>query len=363
MARPTRAEVSLQALHHNYGVACALVPNDKVMPIVKANAYGHGAVTIARALEPHAPALGVACIEEALALRDAGIHCPILLLEGFFSADELALAQQHAFWLMLHNEWQLQTLANTTSATPLTVWLKLDTGMHRLGFPPQQAAQHYHWLRALPQVNPQVTLATHFASADDLASEFTQRQIQLFREHTASLDAPCSLANSPGLLGWPEARAQWNRTGLMLYGHSPFRDSHPLADQLQPVMTLRSQVMAVREVPVGESVGYANSWTARRPSRIATIPVGYGDGYPRHAANSTPVLIRGQRAQLVGRVSMDMISVDVTDLPPTHIGDEVVLWGEGLPVKEVAVHADTIGYEIVTRLHNRVPRLTLPPIT
>lgn len=356
MARPTRAIINREALRHNYAIAAALSGDGKAMPIVKANAYGHGAVTVAQTLEPLAPALGVACIEEAIELREAGISKPILLLEGFFSAEELELAAAKNFWLMLQTDEQLAAVDAATITQPLNCWLKFDTGMHRLGFQPEHAADLYACLRAMPQVSDDVVLATHFASADDLDSDFTQLQIQLFRDCTQGIDAPRSLANSPGLLGWPEARAEWNRPGFMLYGHSPFATAHGEAAKLQPVMTFRSEVMAVREIAIGESVGYANTWNAEKPSRIATVPVGYGDGYPRHAANSTPVLINGQRAPLVGRVSMDMITVDVTELAPVNIGDEVILWGEKLSANEVAIHADTIGYEIMTRMHNRVPR-------
>ncbi len=330
------------------------------MPVVKANAYGHGAITVAQTLEPLAPALGVACIEEALELREAGLKKPILLLEGFFSAEELQLAAEKKFWLMVQNEEQLTALGGTrlpaTLSSPLNCWLKIDTGMHRLGFQPEQATAIYSQLSDLPAVASDIVLATHFASADDLDNDFTTRQIQRFNACTQGLAAPRSMANSPGLLGWPEARSDWNRPGFMLYGHSPFATPHPEAARLQAVMTFRSEVMAVRELAVGESVGYANTWSARKPSRIATVPVGYGDGYPRHAENSTPVLINGQRAKLVGRVSMDMITVDVTKLDGVKVGDEVILWGEELSANEVAIHADTIGYEIMTRMHNRVPR-------
>ncbi|MEP5763020.1 MAG: alanine racemase [Halieaceae bacterium] len=356
MSRPTRALINLDALRHNYRLAQALSGNGRAMPIVKANAYGHGAITVAKALEPLAPALGVACIEEAIELRDADVNCSILLLEGFFSDEELELAAARGFWLMIQNEYQLQALEQARLSSAVGCWIKLDTGMHRLGFEPNRAPELHQQLLDCPQVSNDIVMATHFASADDLDKDYTARQIAQFRQYTHAIDAPCSLANSPGLLAWPEARAEWNRPGFMLYGQSPFSTPHPEADKLQAVMTFRSEVMAVRTVATGESVGYANAWTAQRPSIIATVPVGYGDGYPRHAESSTPVLINQERAQLVGRVSMDMITVDITDIPGVKIGDEVVLWGEDLSANEVALHAETIGYEIMTRLHNRVPR-------
>ena len=359
MSRPTRALINLSALRHNYALACELSGTGCAMPIVKANAYGHGAIAVAKALTPLAPAFGVACIEEALELREAGISIPILLLEGFFDNEELELAAAHNFWLMLQNEYQLAALDRARLDKPVRCWLKLDTGMHRLGFAPQAAAAIFQQLRDCPQVRDDIVLATHLASADQLDNEATAQQIALFHRHTASIDAPCSLANSPGLIGWPTARAAWNRPGFMLYGQSPFRVEHDDAARLRAVMTLRSEIMALRNIEAGQSVGYGNAWTARRASRIATVPVGYGDGYPRHAENRTPVLLDGQRAPLVGRVSMDMITIDVTEIAGVKAGDEVILWGEQLSANEVAEHADTIGYEIMTRLHNRVPRVSI----
>jgi alanine racemase len=357
MSRPTRAIIDLRALRQNYELAQGLSGSGNAMPIVKANAYGHGAVSVARALEPLAPALGVASIEEALELREAGIRKPILLLEGFFSAEELALAAEHKFWLMVQNDWQVDALGKASADSALRIWLKIDTGMHRLGILPDQVAAAYRQLQSSPAVAEEITLATHFASADILGSDFTAKQINRFENCTRGIDGPRSLANSPGLMGWPRARAEWNRTGLMLYGPSPFAQNHSEADKLQAVMTLRSEVMAVRDIAVGESVGYGNTWTAAKPSRIATVPVGYGDGYPRGAANGTPVLVNGQRAPLAGRVSMDMITVDVSELAPVAIGDEVILWGDTPSAEEVAIHADTIAYEILTRMLDRVPRV------
>jgi alanine racemase len=357
MARPSRAIINLRALRHNYQLAQTLSGAGKAMPVVKANAYGHGILHVAKALQDQAPALGVACIEEAIELRDAGVVIPILLLEGFFSKEELALAADLDFWLMIQSDWQLHAVCNTRCSKPLVAWLKIDTGMHRLGFQPAQASACYQQLQSSPQVADEIVLATHFASADDLGGDSTRAQIDLFQRCTRGIAAPRSLSNSPALLAWPQARAEWNRPGLMLYGNSPFTEPHPEASKLQPVMSFCSRVMAIRDVPAGESVGYGGAWTAQRPSRIATIPVGYGDGYPRHAENNTPVLINGQRAGLAGRVSMDMITVDVTDLEATNIGDEVVLWGEEPSANEVAMHADTIGYEIVTRMPERVPRI------
>ena len=356
MSRPAQAIINLAALRQNYQLACALSGQGQVLPIVKANAYGHGAIAVAQALEPVSPAFGVACIEEALELRSAGIGKPILLLEGVFSDDEIETAASEQFWLMVCNEHQTSRLVASHPSHPLKVWFKIDTGMHRLGIAPGQAGELYTMLRQSDNVE-EIILASHFACADELENPLTKEQMALFRSVTAGIEAPCSLANSAGILGWEESRAEWNRPGFMLYGGNPFMHSHPEGDKLIPVMTLKTTIISICDLSPGEPVGYGSIWTAERPSRIATAAIGYGDGYPRNAPSGTPVLVNGRRAYLAGRVSMDMITIDVTDLPDTNIGDEVILWGEDLTLNEVARHADTIGYELVTRMPLRTPRL------
>ncbi len=359
MARPAQARIDLAALRHNYRLALQLAPHSKAVPAVKANAYGHGAVDVARALEPLVPAFGVACIEEALELREAGIEKPILLLEGIFTADEVAVAAAENFWMMVENRIQLEALVDAELASPVSAWLKVDSGMHRLGISPDDVRGFYNALRESANVKGDVVLATHFACSDELDNDFTARQIQCFKSAVEGIEAPLSMANSAAILGWQEAHADWNRPGYMLYGTSPFAHSHEHGDKLQPVMTLRSAVIGIREIGVGESVGYGSSWVSERPSRIATVAIGYGDGYPRHAPSGTPVLIKGRRMPLAGRVSMDMITVDVTDLNEVVIGDEVILWGPDLPVNEIAKQAGTIGYELITRMPLRTPRVYL----
>jgi alanine racemase len=330
------------------------------MAIIKANAYGHGAVMVARILEPHADGFGVACIEEALELREAGITLPILLLEGIFESDELKLAAAHNFWLMIENEWQLSALEQAHLSTPMQCWLKIDTGMNRLGIEPSDAEDFYQRLKKTPNANDDFVLCTHFASADQLESDQTAQQLEEFEQTCEHLPALRSSANSPGLLGWPASRMDWIRPGYMLYGNSPFGTRpHPNTDVLRPVMTLSSAIISIRDVQPGETVGYAAAWKAERLSRIATVTIGYGDGYPRLAKNGTPVLVNGQRAVLAGRVSMDMITIDVTDLENVDIGDNVILWGEGLPVAEVAEWAGTIGYELTTRMPARTRRVLI----
>jgi alanine racemase len=359
MSRPNQARLDLSALRHNLAVSRGLAPGAKLMAVVKANAYGHGAVTIARELQSRTDALAVACIEEAIELRDAGIDSPILLLEGVFEARELAEAAQLGFWITIDNEWQMRWLEEAVLPAPLHCWLKVDTGMHRLGVPADRTREFFERLRTAGNVDGTPVIYTHFASADDVASDQTRQQMAVFNQACNGLPALRSAANSPGLLAWPDARYDWVRPGYMLYGNSPMVKPHPNAEVLRPVMTLTSAVISLREVATGDSVGYGATWTASRPSRIATVTVGYGDGYPRLAPNGTPVLVNGQRASLAGRVSMDMITVDVTELPSVGPGDEVVLWGQGLPLSEVAGHAGTIGYELTTRMPARIPRVVI----
>ena len=356
MARPNQAWLNLEALRNNLALARGLAPHSKVMAVVKANAYGHGALTVAQTLDPLVDALAVACIEEAEELRDANIAAPILLLEGLFEAAELHIAAERNFWITIDNIDQLQWLEAAQISQSVHCWLKLDTGMHRLGVDPALAGSFYHRLKGCRNVHDDLVLSTHFASADDLEKRQTKEQLDQFNSACRDMPGERSAANSAGTLAWPDSHFDWIRPGYMLYGNSPMTSNHPNAISLQPVMTLTSAVISLRTVAIGEAVGYGATWLAQRPSRIATVCIGYGDGYPRLAPAGTPVLVNGQRAPLAGRVSMDMITVDVTDLAGVKIGDEVVLWGEGLPVGEVAQHAGTIGYVLTTRMPARTPR-------
>lgn len=353
MARPTRATINLQAVRDNYQLACTLAPQSQTMAIVKANAYGHGAIPVAKALADLAPAYGVASIEEATELRQAGIQQPILLLGGAFSHDEIAVAEANNFWLMVENPQQKEALLNANVKQPITVWIGVDTGMHRLGFAPEQVPALHADLQASANVSDGIVICSHFACADELDHQLTRQQLERMAVATHGLKAPTSLANSAALLGSPDAHRDWNRPGIMLYGCSPFSHPHPHAEPLKPAITLSSQVISLREIGIGETVGYSGIWQATRPTTIATVAIGYGDGYPRTTPSGTPVLINGQQCPLAGRVSMDSITVDVTDLPQVAIGDEVILWGEDLPVSVVAKANNTISYEVLTRMTNR----------
>lgn len=350
--RPARALIDLEALRHNYRLARE-ASAARALAVVKADAYGHGAVRCARALEAEADGFAVACIEEALALREAGIRAPILLLEGFFEADELPLIEQHDFWCVLHAPWQLEVVERATLARPLTFWLKMDSGMHRVGFHPAEFRAAHQRLLASGKA-AKVVLMSHFARADELDSDSCDRQVAVFQEARTGIEAEVSLRNSPALLGWPQVPSDWVRPGIMLYGATPFEQPHPLADRLKPVMTLESKVISVRELPAGQPVGYGARFVTERPTRVGVVAMGYADGYPRHAPTGTPVAIDGQPSRLIGRVSMDMLTVDLTDLPQAGLGSRVELWGGQVSAAAVAMHAGTIPYQIFCNLR-RVP--------
>ena len=350
--RPARALIDLQALRHNYQLAREL-SGARALAVIKADAYGHGAVRCAQALEAEADGFAVACIEEALELRAAGIKAPVLLLEGFFEADELALIVEHDFWFVVHSLWQLEALEQARVAKPLTVWLKLDSGMHRVGLHPKDYAAAYQRLQASGKV-AKIVLMSHFARADELECPRSAEQVAVFEAARQGLGAEVSLRNSPAVLGWPSVPSDWVRPGIMLYGATPFEEANPQAARLQPVMTLESKVICVRELPAGEPVGYGARFVTQRPSRIGVVALGYADGYPRHAPTGTPVLVAGQRSQLLGRVSMDMLCVDLTDVPQAGLGSTVELWGKNILASDVAQAAQSIPYQIFCNLR-RVP--------
>lgn len=355
MARPSFAQIDLEALRSNYRLARRL-HGGRSLAVLKANAYGHGAVRCAQALDGLADGYAVAFLEEALPLRAAGIQAPILVLEGLFDTDELLAAQAHGLWFAVHQESQLRMMEQASHARGLRslhglhAWLKIDSGMARAGFAPQQAASAHGRLRACTAVG-EITLMTHFARADEPGQPMTARQIQRFDQATASLPGDRSLCNSAGLLAWPDARRDWGRVGIALYGANPLPAS---SAGLRPVMGLHSQVFAVRTLQPGEPLGYGARHVAQRPTRVGLVAMGYADGYPRTAPDGTPVAVDGQAAQLIGRVSMDMLTVDLTELPLAGIGSAVELWGPRVDVNLVARAAGTIAYELLCNV-KRVP--------
>jgi alanine racemase len=348
------ATIDAGALRHNLNVVRQWAPKSRVMAVIKANAYGHGLVAVARALES-TDAFAVARVDEGLTLRAAGINTPTVLLEGVFDREQLDAAAGANFDLVVHTPEQIELLRTAAAGARFKVWLKLDSGMNRLGFKGPAFGAAHASLSALESVQSPVNLFTHLASADLPELPSTSEQLALFAAATASLSGERSLENSAAMLSFPEHQADWVRPGLLLYGVSPFTGSIGADYGLRPAMTLHSHVIAVKDLLPGEKVGYGGDWTAIRPTRLAVAAVGYGDGYPRSLPSGAPVLVNGERAGLVGRVSMDMIGIDVTHLRrPPVLGDSVVLWGEGLPVEEIAVWADTIPYELLCGISQRV---------
>lgn len=345
--RPSFVSIDLAALQHNYALAKQLSPSF-ALAVVKADAYGHGAVACANALAQQADGFAVSCVEEALQLRNAGIKQPIVLLEGFFDAEDLQQCHRQQLWPVIHAHWQLELLEQHAGNQALTCWLKLDSGMHRVGFFPHELEQACARLRNLPLVEVPV-LMTHLARADEgQQNEPTAMQIGSATVLAHRLGLQLSLCNSAAVLDWQGMPSLWTRPGIMLYGANPMLDAHPLAAQLQPVMSFQSQIIAVRELPAGQAVGYGGRFVTREPCRIGVVAAGYADGYPRHAPDGTPVLVAGQRVALAGRVSMDMLTVDLSAAPQATVGSPVELWGKQLAADEIASHANTIAYCLFT---------------
>ncbi len=356
MTRATLAHINLAAMQHNLQIIKSIAPHTKVIAMIKADAYGHGLVRAASALTA-ADAFGVACLEEALVLRDQGISKPIVLMEGFYHSDEIPLIDQHRLDMVVHHQFQVDALAKAKIKKPLKVWLKIDTGMHRLGFLPEQIAKIYQQLKTCKAVADDIVLMTHFSDADHRDNPKTDRQLQSFQEITQGLPGERSLANSAAILAWPHTHGDWIRPGLTLYGVTPFTDKVGVDYNLKPVMTLSSQLIAILQLRRGDQIGYGSAWECPENMRVGVVAIGYGDGYPHHARNGTPVLLNQKVAPLVGHVSMDMISVDLRQHPNAKIGDPVTLWGEGLPVEHVAIAADTIAYELLCNVTGRVQRV------
>jgi alanine racemase len=321
------------------------------MAVVKANAYGHGLLRTARALAD-AEAFALLELDDAVRLRDAGYRQRIVLLEGFFSATELPEIMHHGFTVMVHAREQVQLLKKLRSGEKIDVFLKFNTGMNRLGFPAADAATVIEEVRALPCVD-KIVLATHFSDAEGVSG--IDWQMRKFEDQIARPGYGRSLANSAALLRFAEARGDWVRPGIMLYGASPLEQTSARKLGLKPVMTLKSAIIAIQHLKAGDTVGYGSLFAADRPMRIGVVACGYADGYPRHAHNGAPVLVEGIRVPMAGRVSMDMLCVDLTNVPHASVGSPVLLWGEGLPIEEVAAAAGTVSYELMCALARRVP--------
>lgn len=353
-----QAHIDIHSLQHNLSQVRQYAPQSQVLAVIKANAYGHGLVTVARALDT-ADAFAVARLEEADQLRTAGITKPIVLLEGVQDVESLTLASEKECDIVVYSEAQLSMLCSVPALeSPVHVWLKLDTGMHRLGFSPQSFPDAWKKLQDCSAVAENIRLMTHLACADDPGNSATSLQLALFQQATKGIDAERSVANSAAIISFPEACSKanktWVRPGIMLYGVSPFTDKTAGELDLKPVMTLSSQLIAVNQCKSGDAIGYGGVWVCPEDMSVGVAAVGYGDGYPRHIDNGTPVLVNGKRASIIGRVSMDMIAIDLRDHSRAKEGDTVTLWGEGLPVEEIAKHANTIAYELLCQVTSRV---------
>ncbi len=357
MSRPTKVFLSQANLAHNLSVVKKHSPNSKIMAVIKANAYGHGAVTAAKTLvDSGADALAVCAIEEALELLDAKIVAPIVLLEGFFEAEELAKIISLGLIPVIHNQAQIDILKKHNISGVLNVIIKIDTGMHRLGFSSEEFTKVYTALGKLDHVNI-FAVMSHFAKADEPQSPQNSLQLKEFNLVTNTLDSPKSMANSAAILSTDDAHFDWVRPGIMLYGSNPFLKGKASDFDLKPVMRFESEIISVKKIKAKETVGYGGTWQAKTDSIIGTVAAGYGDGYPRHAANGTPVAVNEQIVPLAGRVSMDMITVDLSSLNKVKIGDKVELWGDIVPVDKVAEKSATIAYELFCSITGRVPRI------
>ena len=355
MVRPTRAFCDATALIHNLNRVKQCAPTQKILAMVKANAYGCGIANVVPELEGHVDAFGVASIEEAMAIRRLGVHTDCVLLQGVFSADEYALAAATRFQCVIHHQQQLDWLLANRLQKSIKIWIKVDTGMHRLGFSPKEAPAIVAAVRDCPWVSQDIVLMTHFASADEVGQSSNVSQCQSFYAlHILGIQLTRSLANSAAILSMPEAHADVVRPGIMLYGVSPFAGQCGTELGLKPVMQLVSAISAIHHYPANSPVGYSGTWSSDKPSIIGVVPVGYADGYPRHIRPNTPVWLNGTIVPIVGRVSMDMLTVDLTACSDAKIGDPVELWGKHIPVEMIAESAETIAYELLTKTTSRV---------
>ena len=348
------ALIDTDALCHNIEMIRKMIPNATLWAMVKANAYGHGMLPVAKGLSSYADGFGVARLKEALALRAHGISNPLLLLEGFCSADDLQYLLEHKIETVVHCFSQLEMLEKAQLEQPLNVWIKLDTGMHRLGFRSENVEEAIARLSACSNVARPLNFISHFGCADEENNPLTIEQINLFSSLTENQTGLKSLAASSGCFIWPDSHFDMVRPGICLYGISPFSNGCGAELGLKAVMTMTSSLIAVREAKKGERIGYGATWTAEKNTLLGVVAIGYGDGYPRMAPNGTPVLINGRKVPIVGRIAMDMLTVDLGASSTDSLGDEVILWGPQLPVEEVARHIGTIGYELVTNMTSRV---------
>ncbi|MES2999038.1 MAG: alanine racemase [Pseudomonadota bacterium] len=347
MSRPVVVELDLNALHHNVKQIRGIAPQSKILAMVKANAYGHGLIPISRALANSIDGFGVSCSEEALCLRQAGIKQRIVLMEGLFSASERPLLDSYQLDTVIHDRRQFTLLTQQPFTKPVNVWIKINTGMNRLGLSCKDFSEIWQQCQICSWINV-VCVMTHFSSANKPTEETTTlQQIKQFEQAVEGLTIEKSLANSAAILAWPRSHADWVRPGLILYGVSPFSDSSGIQHALKPVMNLKSEIITINQLQFGDKVGYGGTWLAPDNRRVGVVAIGYGDGYPHRAENGTPVLVNDKLTGLLGQVSMDMLTVDLQSQPDAKQGDPVSLWGAGLPIEQVAMSTSTFRYELL----------------
>ena len=352
-SRLTQAIIDLDALVENYQYINNITQESNTIAVIKADAYGHDAIKVAQALSQLTEYFAVGFIDEALALRDAGISNKILILEGPFHQFDFTIAHQHNFTLMLHSHYQITWLNKGANNYIDNIWLKLDTGMNRLGFDPIDIEAIITGLTKQQQQH--LVLCSHYSSAEQAENTKSSQQFSLLKKLVDKYQCQYSIANSAGILNWPSTHGDYTRLGLAMYGISPI--SNQLTAELNPVMTLEANIIAIKTVHIGQTVGYGDTWQANRETRLATVAIGYADGYPRNTKSGTPVYINNQIAPIVGRVSMDMITVDITDLSEIHVGDMVELWGKNIPINTVAQASGRVNYELLTQVSKRVPKI------
>ena len=354
MSRPTYLYIDTEALAHNIACVKKYAPNQAILAMVKADAYGCSLQWVLPVLEPLVEGFGVACLEEARSVRQYCPGKPCWLMQGIFSPEEIATVLDLGLTVVVHNPQQLAWLTANLLPDQITVWVKVDTGMHRLGFHPEELSDVLTTLYSCPWIDKNIGLMTHLGCADTPESLVCQHQLQVWKDIAQRYpDMPKSVANSAAMIALPETHADWVRPGLMLYGASPFADRSSAELGLRPVMHFVSAVTTIHRCDTGDAIGYGAVWRCQRPSIIGVIPVGYGDGYPRHVQENTQVWINGQAVPIVGRVSMDMMTIDLTDCPNVTIGDRVELWGKYITIETVAQQANTIAYELMTQVTAR----------
>ena len=355
MARPTRVYIDSSAILHNFQRVKQYAPGKKIIAMVKANAYGCGLPVVVSVLDGLVDAFGVACLEEACALRKLGSRTDCILFQGIFSADELPALVELNLQCVVHQACQLKWLLEKPLTSKIKVWVKVDTGMHRLGFDPLEVPEVMKALQECPWIDNEIGLISHFANADDPANVSNPLQLKKMIElPDFGVNIIRSMANSAAIIALRESHADVVRPGIMLYGVSPFANQTGCALGLKPVMRLISQVTAIHHYPPHAPIGYGGTWESNKPSTIGIVAIGYGDGYPRHVAPNTPVWIKGNRAPIVGRISMDMLTIDLTDCENVQIGDSVELWGAHVPIEAIAKSAGTIPYELLCQVSSRV---------